>query len=322
MYIYYLSTNGYTMKSIKLFSVCIFSALIMISCGSSTKDTGNDNNDVTDQGTMKIFADENELEDYMKEQFASAVVEMSFTLGEAEVISSTASGSSSQAQVNSDGSQGYSDTNVQESGVDESDKIKTDGNVLYVAQGHTVKIIKLEADKGMSIASEVNVGDNVDSLYLYKSILVALYSTYENVNGNWCGGAGESASVVSLSIPCWSGQTRTGVMMINVHDPAKPERIKNLLFDGALVSSRRINGMLHLISRYQPILPHLEYYYDNLHDNLSDVVKRNRAALEDVPINEIVPSFDLLANDLTIIDSGFLSNNLRNALTDFCLSPL
>ncbi len=291
------------MKFLKKYSVFLCLALIIISCGT----TEEDNKPQSDNpGTMNVFVNEIELENYIKEHFASAVVETSFDMARAEADDTAEPGDSGDGQGNSDGSQQYSDTNVQESGVDESDKIKTDGNILYVAQDQKVKIIKLATDKGMSLVAEVAIGENIDSLYLYKSVLVVIYRPFGDENNYWCGATSGPLSAVSLSMPCRYDQNRTGVLIIDVHDPSRPERIRNLVFDGSLVSSRRINGMLHLISRYIPALSYLEYYYDKTQDAMSDVVKRNLAALEDIPLNELLPSFELLDNDGNIIDSGLL----------------
>lgn len=41
---------------------------------------------------------------------------------------------SADIATGSEGTPGYSDTNIQEAGVDEADKVKTDGNYLYIAQ--------------------------------------------------------------------------------------------------------------------------------------------------------------------------------------------
>ena len=301
------------MKLNKIFSVFILLSLIIISCGTSeegfnpgTEGPGSDN-----PGTMKVFADYTDLENYIKEQFASAVIETSFVTAEAEADDSADAGNSSQDQSNSDESQRYSDTNAQESGIDESDKIKTDGNILYMAQDRKVKIIKLGSGNGMSVAAEVAIGDNVDSLYLYKSTLAALYQPTDDKNDYWCGdmpegGGGGPLPAFSSSIPCWYGQNRTGIMVIDITDPSKPEPIKNLVYDGNLVSSRLINGLLHIISGFRPTLPPLEYYYDKTQDEMSDVIQRNIAALEDVPLKDLVPLFDLIDKNGEIIDSGLL----------------
>ncbi len=301
------------MKLIKIFSVFILLSLIIISCGTTEEGVHPDiDGPGSDKpGTMKVFADDADLENYIKDQFASAVIETSFVTAEAEADDGADAGNSSQDQSNSEESQRYSDTNVQESGVDESDKIKTDGNILYVAQDRKVKIIKLESDNGMNVAAEVAIGENVDSLYLYKSTLVALYQPADDKNDYWCGdmpegGGGGPLPALSSGMPCWYGQHRTGIMVIDITDPSKPEPIKNLVYDGTLVSSRLINGLLHIISRFRPILPPLEYYYDKTQDEMSDVIKRNIAALEDVPLKDLVPSFELIDKNGEIIESGLL----------------
>ncbi|UCH80409.1 MAG: beta-propeller domain-containing protein [Nitrospiraceae bacterium] len=297
------------MNLVKFLSVILLSSIVLISCGT-TEESSNNNKD-TGQGTMTVFTNEDELEAFLKEQIASAVVEYSFDTTEAETDTTGGSGNNSQGQGNSDGSQRYSDTNVQESGVDESDKIKTDGNYLYLAQEQAVKIIKLDTNEGMSVAGSIAARENIESLHLYGSILVALYLPADDNDDFWCGDASaggtvESLPSISVTMPCWIGRSRTGVLVINVKDPLKPERIKDLIFDGELVSSRLINGLLHIISRFRPTLPPLEYYYDRAQDEKSDVVRRNLDALKDVPLHDLVPSFELFDKDGKPFDSGLL----------------
>ena len=74
------------------------------------------------------------------------------------------------AGVDADGAGGgYSTTNIQEQGVDESDVVKTDGTRLYVAKGSEVKIALAVPADAMAILGTIPVRGRVDSMYLYRS---------------------------------------------------------------------------------------------------------------------------------------------------------
>ena len=82
----------------------------------------------------------------------------------------------------------------------------------------------------------------------------------------------------------WQGGS-TRVRVYDVRDPAHPEVARELEIDGALVSSRRVGHVLHLVTRYTPFL-------ETIHSAPVDEsqVEENRAALEDSRISELMPT--------------------------------
>lgn len=239
------------------------------------------------------FADDGELESYIKEQFAGAVVVMPGIGGVGSDLPSANGGAG--AGGGGEGTRDFSDTNVQEPGVDEADKVKTDGSYLYVAQQDGVRIVQLGAGGAMSVAAKVAAGGPVDSLYRYQSLLVALYHPTGAEGTAWCGTAGAPVPAFGApaGMPCWVPvQAQTGVLIVDVQDPANPLLLSDRVFDGELVSSRLIGGKLHLVSRFMPELPPLGYYYDGTEAGKKAVVQRNLDALQGISLDELIPSFE------------------------------
>ncbi|HEX9778447.1 MAG TPA: beta-propeller domain-containing protein [Geopsychrobacteraceae bacterium] len=270
---------------------CLLMTVVLLAgCHSGGTEVGNPG-----AGTLELgFADERALENYVKDQFAGAVVDLSAVTDLAGGAPATGDVAAPEAGAG-EGVRDYSGTNVQEAGVDESDKVKTDGNYLYVAQQGGVRIVRLAANGAMSAVARVSTDGPVDSLYHYRSLLVVLYHPLDAEGDDWCAmvGAPEPFIGAPAVMPCWIPVgARTGVLIVNVQDPANPVRISDRVFDGSLISSRRIGGKLHLVSRFMPDLPPLEYYYDGGNETKSSVVQRNRQALQGLSLDDLIPAIE------------------------------
>lgn len=245
------------------------------------------------------FASDQALESYIKERFAEGVVSWNSIPNVAVPPA---------ADAGAEGTPDYTDTNVQEAGVDEADKVKTDGNYLYIAQQNGVRIVKLEAGGVMSDVARVTTDGPVGELYLVGSRLVVLYRPLGSAGSDWCPAVGLPEAGGGLVImPCWiPAQAKTAVLMVDVQDPANPLRISDQLFDGDLVSSRRIGGKLHLVSRFIPTLPPLEYFFDGTEAGKAAVVERNRQALAGLALDQLIPTFQSRDAGGNLIQSGRL----------------
>ncbi len=274
--------------------LCLLVSLFSLAgCQSGGTEVGNPSADSQSSG----FADDRQLEIYVKEQLATTVVEGTWNVIMDPSSPTTNDGSEGDAEARD-----HSDTNIQEPGVDEADKMKTDGSYLYVAQQAGVRIVKLEAGGAMSAIAQVPAGGPVDSLYLYQSKLVALYHPTDAAGTDWCG-VGDP----SILVPCWiPAKAQTGVLIVDVQDPSNPVQLSNQIFDGSLVSSRRIEGKLHLVSRFMPDLPPLEHVYYATVGGKDDVVQRNRDALKGLSLNQLLPSFESRDAQGNVTQSGRL----------------
>lgn len=270
---------------------------LLAGCSGGGTEVGNPS-----PSTLELrFASDQQLETYLKEQFAARVASL-------QDIPIAATPPSADAGAGSEGTPGYSDTNVQEAGVDEADKVKTDGSYLYIAQQNGVRIVKLEAGGAMSDVARVTTDGPVDELYLVGSRLVVLYRPLGSAGSDWCPAVGlPEAGGGLVMMPCWiPAQAKTAVLMVDVQDPANPLRISDQFFDGDLVSSRRIGTQLHLVSRFMPALPPLEYFYDGTVAGKAAVVQRNRQALEGLALDQLIPSFKTRDAGGKVIQNGHL----------------
>lgn len=139
---------------------------------------------------------------------------------------------------------GVSGTNVQEQGVDEPDRIKTDGDTLYAAIGDRLRIVDISGDTPEELG-EVPLhegGWGAELLLSGDRLLVT------SAQGGFIPFAGER---ISGDVLPGSGSTTT-LTVIDVADPASPEVVERLILDGATLSSRMVDGVARVVIRTEP----------------------------------------------------------------------
>jgi inhibitor of cysteine peptidase len=255
------------------------------------------------------FASDEALTAYFVDQYAQSAMP--------DRLQTESSDNDMAAPGDSDGA-GYSETNVQEAGVDESDKVKTDGTYLYVAGDTGVDIIDTTFEDGMKKVSRIDVDGYVVSLYLYADTLIILY-TPDNGSGNkWAGEDDIEPTDIDIGIgmPYWIPvNAKIGILIADISDPEYPLIIKNIQADGFLVSSRLTGGRLYIISQYFPDIPPLEQWYDESEEERSDAYNTNKQKLDDLTLDDFIPSYQ--EYDAT----GFMTEAGRLIATEDFLRP-
>lgn len=148
----------------------------------------------------------------------------------------------------------YTDTNVQVSGVDEGDIVKTDGNYIYSLSNNNLYISK--ASKGnINLSSKINInnGENYNPLELYVegNNLIVLYEEYgDNIYSNT-----SKKSVVDC---IYYTDSNTCINIYDISNKKNPKLINNLKQNGSYSSSRMIGNKLYLISNYNLSLNNIE----------------------------------------------------------------
>lgn len=143
----------------------------------------------------------------------------------------------------------FSTTNLQEPGVDESDRVKTDGQYLYVATGDRLRIVRVDSPEQMAEVGGLQLEAPTDALYLRGDRIVALSG-----RGYFFDGSQPIALGASLVPPDLFLQETT-VTIVSVADPSSPKVESTLSFEADLVTSRMIGDRLHLVLTTYPGLP-------------------------------------------------------------------
>ena len=151
----------------------------------------------------------------------------------------------------------FSQTNLQESGVDEADVVKSDGRFIYTfatnTYGQRVSALRIAevGDNGATLTTRGIVPltqswtdqYGVSGLYLHSGNLVALSSS-----------VALGCSMCFLAPQSWMNGT-TRVEIASLANPALPVTRWTAEIDGHLLASRRIGDRLYLVSRFAPTLP-------------------------------------------------------------------
>jgi inhibitor of cysteine peptidase len=243
------------------------------------------------------FSTDQELTAYLEDQFAQS----------AQPTSLWALDNDAQpGWINSEvyaGEKGYSATNIQEAGVDESDTVKTDGNYLYISGQGEIRIVSAKPAESMQIAGRISVKGKVDSFYLYKKFLAILYVPEDGQGAQWL--YNDKLKMVDVGMPYWNPvQAKTGIMIADVSEPSDPVIVKDVEADGYMISSRLTGGKLHVISQFIPDLPPLDLWYDGTPSGKEATVESNRKKLESLTLDDYLPTYSLFDGSNMPIHSG------------------
>jgi len=181
---------------------------------------------------------------------------------------------------------GFSQTTTQEAGVDEADRIEYDGETLYLAAypdwsdttaspAH-VRIMQRNADFSLTEAAQIGLQSenaNINGLYLHNSHLAVLsentvFMTFD-----------------SLLIDPWAdANQKVSLDLYSSTDPQQPQALANIEFDGYLVSSRRIDNYVYLVTSYVAHVPSLNVNAVTEQEQLANYLR-----ILDTPDDELMP---------------------------------
>ena len=177
----------------------------------------------------------------------------------------------------------YSSTTLQESGVDESDRLKTDGKHLYISSiiSPGIKIFKAESGNARLVGSlpiHTLAGNALSGLYLRsaKNQLTALA-------GN--GGYGANGAWFSAD---YADEKLTELFTVNISEPTAPELQNKLTLDGKLISSRRIGSIVYLATRHTAKIPSLVDFPEDRSE-----AANNRKLIDQTPLDDMLPKYQV-----------------------------
>jgi uncharacterized secreted protein with C-terminal beta-propeller domain len=198
----------------------------------------------------------------------------------------------------------YSKTNVQESGVDESDLVKTDGNYLYLVRGSRFIVLnRHQQDIPLAIVKEIDLGEHISELHLNGGLVTLITASYSAVplpanTATSSDPTANSAASIALAMP---GTVRTRVYNYDITVPETPVLSSRLDFPGFLQGSRRINNTLYLITNYhidlpnpvslQSYLPNGKFSFDAYHQGSAAAAAENIKRIEALTLADMIPSY-------------------------------
>ncbi len=230
-----------------------------------------------------------------------------FAFGGDVAVAESAADSSASADG---GGSRFSDTNVQEAGVDEADRVKIDGSTMFALEKISQDYVGI-----FPLIDDIAVADQIFpapqesketlSAYTLDTVNSSTLSRLEldtgsqTPEGMYLHKNGTSRELIMLSRENfnnwaywsyprqWAGY-KTRVSWFDASDASNIKKGRTIDFDGQLVSSRKINNRLIMVTRYHPNLDGIVAYPYEEAD-----FERNRQLISNADIDDLLPGYEV-----------------------------
>jgi inhibitor of cysteine peptidase len=149
--------------------------------------------------------------------------------------------SANTAELTSTPQANFSETNTQESGVDEADLVETDGSYIYQVIGQDLTIIDAQNPEQLTIASQTDLKDlgNIQGAYLYEDKLTVISTTSPSLF--------RFSSFIDYNPT--SFRPIVNVSVLDVSDPNSVVLEETSELEGYLLSSRAISDQVYVVTQ-------------------------------------------------------------------------
>jgi uncharacterized secreted protein with C-terminal beta-propeller domain len=178
----------------------------------------------------------------------------------------------------------YSGTNVQETGVDEPDLLKTDGNTLFTITGNQLESVDVsgKAPRLLDTLKLTNAGWSSSDLLLSGTHLLVI-----SRGGYWIEPLPAMAARMIMPAPSASVLTE-----IDVSDPSSLKVVKTLTLDGSYVAARQIGTTVRVVSS-QSLPIEVPWVTPAAGASTDDATARNKAVLASSHVRAWLPTYHL-----------------------------
>jgi inhibitor of cysteine peptidase len=279
-----------------LLSVLLIASIYSFSGDLNYPILNNNNGQVS---SMSTFPSYTALKDFLKTSTGSSPSDTYDSRFGISAQSPTAAPNLAESTVGGTNTKDYSATNIQVSGVDEADKVKTDGNYLYMIGNNTVYILDANPQNAKVLFKIPYENAYLAGIYLNEntSKLIVLGSQY--IPYTYTNGIDVQPSFSTDLYPYWNSGT-SFVHIYDITDKSRPTLASNFTMTGNYVNSRMIEGYIYAIVNQNaylvnetPVLP---------------MVKSGTAMTEIAPTNIYYTNF----TDTYYSYTTFLAFNLQS----------
>ncbi len=132
-----------------------------------------------------------------------------------------------------EGPSAWSETNVQEAGVDEPDLVKTDGEFMYIAQREELTILRTWPPADTARVASLPLDGAPFSLFLHGDLAAVFSYDYSRPGGDVGDG--------------WDEGYATRITMIDVSDREEPRIVRQIDLEGWFVDARLLGADLYVV---------------------------------------------------------------------------
>jgi inhibitor of cysteine peptidase len=226
-----------------LLSVLLIASIYSFSGDLNYPILNNNNGQVS---SMSTFPSYTALKDFLKTSTGSSPSDTYDSRFGISAQSPTAAPNLAESTVGGTSTKDYSATNIQVSGVDEADKVKTDGNYLYMIGNNTVYILDANPQNAKVLFKIPYENAYLAGIYLNEntSKLIVLGSQY--IPYTYTNGIDVQPSFSTDLYPYWNSGT-SFVHIYDITDKSRPTLASNFTMTGNYVNSRMIEGYVYAI---------------------------------------------------------------------------
>jgi hypothetical protein len=183
----------------------------------------------------------------------------------------------------------FSGTNVQETGVDEADVVKTDGERIYIVANGELVVVDV-ASRSVVGTVKVPQGDRAE-LFLDGNDLLLINQSWHDGDFGIAEDAEEDLAA-DIAGPYFPGSSRTTITRITV-DGNTPRILETLAAEGDYISARAVDGTARIIVRSNPQY-NFPFVYPQGEAGEDRAEQSNREAILDSELTDWLPSYALL----------------------------
>ena len=199
----------------------------------------------------------------------------------------------------------FSQTNIQEAGVDEPDRVKTNGRYIFTVRnrpdGTAQHLIAIStADGRPRVAGRLPLQTGNYELLLARDRIVAISTA-----GFAVPVAERATDVASPVIGPEQYKEETSVLVIDAADPASMKIANKLTLQGIYASARMVDSIVRVVLNTTTAKPQLEAPAEpGVAGSEKDALERNKERIERSKVEEWLPSFELTDDSGKVIERG------------------
>ncbi|MTD45219.1 hypothetical protein GKE82_13185 [Conexibacter sp. W3-3-2] len=201
----------------------------------------------------------------------------------------------------------FSGTNNQEAGVDEPDRVKTDGRRIFTLGGGRLQAVAVSADGRPSIRGSLDLGDAGiaygGELLLHGNRLLVL-GTRSGFSAQ--DAAKPTAARRSVAFP---GTYRSSavILEVDVRDPAAMTVVRSLTVDGSYVSARATGDVARVVITSPPAPVEIQPA-----SSQEEFETRRREAIRNAPVDGFRPKVAITRNGQTTVRGALPCSAIRH----------
>ena len=182
----------------------------------------------------------------------------------------------------------YSDTNVQEAGIDEPDSVKTDGKTIFQVANN--KVFATSTGDNPQLIGTLPIDGASEMLRVADKLIVVSPGggVYATSSGPAQGKVANDAAVSSY--PAGGGGLQSRFTVVDISNPRAMKVTGHLDVDGSYISARTVDGVARIVVRSAPDLP-FQYPQDGSPEATAAAKQRNAEVVRNATADTWLPHF-------------------------------